>query len=326
MTNVSVLNQDYAGTIEVSIYNDASMDKTAEILQEWRLKFLERGFKVVIGLNDTGSPLGPGNAKHRAAIQSSGDYICWLDADDVMTEDRVSSQYEIASTDSTLLVGSQFWREPEGSTERYENWANRLTEEQLLTQIYTSNGPTLIFPTWFMSRLQYDMVGGIGGGRGVPDDLIFFYKHLKCRGKLKRIDRQLLMYRYHPDAMTFSVTEESIWLLRLKALEEGVLSKWPSFSIWNAGKQGRKLFRSLSLENQKKVTMFCDVDEKKIKKGVYIYEESKERPKPRISIVHFSKVARPIVLCMKMDLTGGGFEKNLESLQLKEGVDYYSFA
>ena len=35
------------------------------------------------------------------------------------------------------LVGSQYQRIPEGSTDRYTQWANNLTEEQLYTQVRT---------------------------------------------------------------------------------------------------------------------------------------------------------------------------------------------
>lgn len=35
---------------------------------------------------------------------------------------------------------------------RFTNWANTLTAEQLTLQIYTSNGPTIIMPTWFFHK------------------------------------------------------------------------------------------------------------------------------------------------------------------------------
>ena len=46
---------------------------------------------------------------------------------------------------------------------------------------------------------------------------------------------------------------ECIWKLRVAELEERVLCRWGQFTIWNGGKQGRKLFRSLSHQNRKKV-------------------------------------------------------------------------
>ena len=66
--------------------------------------------------------------------------------------------------------------------------------------------------------------------------------------------------------MSLGVSEKSIWNLRLQYLEKEYLTKWKSFTIWSAGKQGRRLFRDLSPEAQEKVIAFCDVDEKKIGK------------------------------------------------------------
>lgn len=56
---------------------------------------------------------------------------------------------------------------------------------------------------------------------------------------------------------------ETIWKLRVDFLQERVLSQWESFTIWNAGKQGRKLYRCLSPVNQKKV---CLLEHEKSKK------------------------------------------------------------
>ncbi|XP_028273565.1 queuosine-tRNA galactosyltransferase isoform X2 [Parambassis ranga] len=191
---------------------------------------------------------------------------------------------------------------------------------------YTSHGPTVVMPTWFCSRKWYLKVGPFDeGGKGVPEDLLFFYRSLRQGGSLFRVDECLLVYRYHEKAATHSVTEETIWKLRVDFLQERVLSQWESFTIWNAGKQGRKLYRCLSPTNQTKVRAFCDVDENKIQKGFYTYEESKQRPKPKIPVVHYKDASGPFIICVKLDMTGGVLEENLNSLQLKEGADYYHF-
>ncbi|OWK53877.1 UDP-GlcNAc:betaGal beta-1,3-N-acetylglucosaminyltransferase-like protein 1 [Lonchura striata] len=217
-----------------------------------------------------------------------------------------------------------------------------------LEEVFTSHGPTVIMPTWFCSREWFSHVGRFDeGGKGVPEDLLFFYEHLQKGGGVFRVNQCLLLYRYHPQAATHSVLEETIWNHRVRFLEDRVLSSWTSFTIWNAGKQGKKLYRSLSPANQKKVIAFCDVDEKKITKGFYTYEESEslatpktklasnlsasvplllqERPKPKIPVCHFRDATPPFVICVKLDLTGGAFETNLGMLNLKEGMDYYHF-
>uniref|UniRef100_A0A8D0GNA6 UDP-GlcNAc:betaGal beta-1,3-N-acetylglucosaminyltransferase like 1 n=1 Tax=Sphenodon punctatus TaxID=8508 RepID=A0A8D0GNA6_SPHPU len=323
----SVLEQDFQEPMELSVFNDASMDNSANIIEKWKIRLEDVGIRVVTGGHDSSQPKGVGFAKNQAVLQSSGTHFCFLDSDDVMLPQRVRLQHEAACQHPNSIIGCQIRREPEESTERYTRWVNNLTHAQLLTQVYTSHGPTVIMPTWFCSREWFCQVGKFDeGGKGVPEDLLFFYEHLRKGGGAFRIDQCLLLYRYHAHAATHSVLEGTIWNHRVRFLEERVLNYWPSFTIWNAGKQGRRLYRSLSPAHRKKVVAFCDVDKKKIAKGFYTYEDSKEKTKPRIPIQHFRDAIPPFIMCVKLDLTGGVFEADLSTLDLKEGVDYYHFS
>ncbi|XP_027778006.2 queuosine-tRNA galactosyltransferase isoform X4 [Marmota flaviventris] len=323
----SVLQQDFPGTLELSVFNDASKDKSMTIIEKWRPKLEDSGILVVIGGHESPSPRGVGYSKNQAIAQSSGSYLCFLDSDDVMMPERVRLQHEAAVQHPTSIIGCRVRRDPPGSTERYTRWINQLAPEQLLTQVFTANGPTVIMPTWFCSRAWFSHVGPFDeGGQGVPEDLLFFYQHLRKGGRVLRVDQTLLLYRYHPHAATLSVLETTIWTHRVCFLEEWALPQWASFTIWNAGKQGRRLYRSLTAVSRCKVVAFCDVDENKIRKGFYRYEEAQERPKPRVPVLHFRAARPPFVLCVKLDLTGGEFEENLRSLQLQEGRDFVHFS
>ncbi|XP_076442714.1 queuosine-tRNA galactosyltransferase-like [Babylonia areolata] len=323
---LSIVSQTFSGHLELSIYNDGSKDKTVEIVDKWRSRLEEKGVTMVVGGHDDSTPRGVGYAKNQAVSQSTGAFLCFLDADDIMHADRVSRQYQAAVANPSAIVGCGFHRDPEGSTARFTHWANSMTPQQLYTQMYTSHGPTVIMPTWFCARKVFDTVGGFDeGGKGIPEDLIFFLRHLELGGRVMRVEEDLLTYRYHPLATTFSIPEDTIWNIRMDCLQRRVIDGYRGFSIWSAGKQGRKFFRSLSPANQAKVLMFCDVDEKKIRKQFYTYEESQDNPKPKIPIVHFSEVKPPVIICVKMNLTGGGFEDNLASLNLEEGTDYIHF-
>ncbi|XP_057357884.1 UDP-GlcNAc:betaGal beta-1,3-N-acetylglucosaminyltransferase-like protein 1 isoform X8 [Manis pentadactyla] len=269
----SVLQQDFEGPMELSVFNDASKDKSMTIVEKWKEKLEGSGILVVIGGHDSPSPRGVGYSKNRAVAQSSGSYLCFLDS----------------------IIGCRVSREPPSSTERYTRWINQLEPHQLLTQ-------------------------------GVPEDLLFFYSHLRKGGGVVRVDQSLLLYRYHPHAATHAVLETTMWMHRVRFLEERVLPHWAAFTIWNAGRQGRWLYRSLTDGARRKVVAFCDVDEKKIRKGFYCYEDSQEKPKPRVPILHFRAARPPFVICVKLDLTGGAFEDNLRSLGLQEGRDFVHFS
>ncbi|KAM4594180.1 queuosine-tRNA galactosyltransferase [Fundulus diaphanus] len=322
----AILDQDFTGSMELSVFDDASTDDSRKVLEGWRERMEERGISVVISGHNASRPGGVGFAKNKAVTQSSGQYLCFQDADDIMLPQRIRLQYETALLHPNSLIGCRVQRLPEGSTERYARWINALTQDQLIAQAYTSHGPTVVMPTWFCSRKLFLKVGLFDeGGKGVPEDLLFFYQLLRQGGCPLRVDRCLLVYRYHERAATHSVTEETIWKLRVDFLQERVLSRWENFTIWNAGKQGRKLYRSLSPTNQRKVKAFCDVDENKIQKSFYTYEESEQRPKPKVPILHYKEATGPFIICVKLDMTGGVLEENIKSLQLKEGTDYYHF-
>ncbi|XP_059006176.1 UDP-GlcNAc:betaGal beta-1,3-N-acetylglucosaminyltransferase-like protein 1 isoform X2 [Mustela lutreola] len=271
---------------------------------------------------------GRGGWKTRGSPWSSeGTTLLHPEEDDVMMPQRVRLQLEAAAQHPTSIIGCRVRREPPNSTERYTRWINQLTPDQLLTQVFTSHGPTVIMPTWFCSRAWFFHVGPFDeGGQGVPEDLLFFYDHLRKGGGVVRVDQSLLLYRYLPDAATHSVLETTIWTHRVRFLEERVLPRWAAFTIWNAGRQGRRLYRSLTAEARRKVVAFCDVDEHKIRKGFYCHEDSQERPKPRVPVLHFRAARPPFVICVKLDLTGGAFEDNLRSLHLREGQDFLHFS
>lgn len=45
----------------------------------------------------------------------------------------------------------------------------------------------------------------------------------------------------------------TIWAHRVRFLEERALPHWATFTIWNAGRQGRRLYRSLTAGSRRKV-------------------------------------------------------------------------
>ncbi|CAI5469443.1 unnamed protein product [Closterium sp. Yama58-4] len=248
--------------------------------------------------------------------------------DDVMAPDRISLQLALASRSDKLLVGSNFVRLPADATPRLTAWANGLSQTQLYLQQLVET--TLIAPTWFCSRQVFDASGPFHeSGPGTPDDLMFFHQHLSHGGWLGKVPRPLVTYRFHTASVTGSrgCPWESIWEQRVKHLEAQLLSGhssscWSELTIWNAGKEGRRLYRSLSPSNQAKVVAFCDVDVKKITRGVYTHHESNRA----VPVIHWSVARPPLLLCVKRGLTGGGFEEIIESLCMEEGLDYIYFS
>ncbi|CEF65668.1 UDP-GlcNAc:betaGal beta-1,3-N-acetylglucosaminyltransferase-like protein 1 [Strongyloides ratti] len=330
----ALLNQkcDENVQLEISIYDDASNDRTNEIITKWENIFVEKNFFFIHSKAMTNESGGVAHAKHQAIIQSTGEYLCFNDSDDISAFDRIDKQLRyILMNDEpfNVLLGCNFTRIPCDSTVRFTRWGNNLTDEQLMTQCYTSNGPTVIAPTWFMSRKLYDNVGGFKTNipKGFPEDLDFFYRALRKGVLIKKVPNNLVTYRYHQNCATFNIHEKTIWYMRVREITEVVLSKWKSFSIWSAGKQGKLLFRSLGEEEKSKVQAFCDCDGKKInRKFLEIYDEKLRKVTHRIPIVPISEIKAPVIICVKLDLTNGCLENYINKKNWKEGRDFFHFS
>src|SRR5690242_7918957 len=82
-----------------------------------------------------------------------------------------------------------------------------------------------------------------------------------------------------------------------------------------------RFFGLLSMENRKKLIAFCDVDVKKI--GTTYHQAYTNL---RVPIIHFREAVPPVIICVALDRTGGELEKNLASMNWKEGQDYWHFS
>ncbi|RXM37449.1 UDP-GlcNAc:betaGal beta-1,3-N-acetylglucosaminyltransferase-like protein 1 [Acipenser ruthenus] len=227
------------------------------------------------------------------------------------------------------IIGCQVRREPEGSTERYTRWMNGLTQSQLLTQVFTSHGPTVIMPSWYCARDWFDQIGRFNeGGKGVPEDLLLFYESLCKGGGVSHVDEGLLMYRYHSQAATHSVLEPASDS-RISCADN-VITLEPDCSplsrdtIW---------YHRVTFLEERDVA-FCDVDENKINKrllharGVKVLESTHDSLQIGLrnagQQTNTKRTARLESLFL-LDMTGGGLEECPCSLNLKEGQEYFNF-
>ena len=84
------------------------------------------------------------------------------------------------------------------------------------------------------------------------EDLIFFLKHLEKGGRLKKVDKNLLIYRYHDTNLSPLRSLSRLFATRLSFFERRVLSTPPwqdGFVVWGAGKGGQEFVDNLSYLN-----------------------------------------------------------------------------
>ena len=124
----SVLAQTYR-QLEVCVCDDGSTDSTPALLGAWRSRFEEAGmqFKVTTSPLQTEPPQkgafnpghGCGAARNRAVAVSSGPILAFFDADDEMMPHRIEKQLLAVAAHPHAIIGTNFVRLPENSTDRY---------------------------------------------------------------------------------------------------------------------------------------------------------------------------------------------------------------
>lgn len=87
----SVLEQTY-DNIELIVIDDASTDKTAGILENYETKFQERGYRFIHTTLAANS--GQAAAVNRGLKMFSGEYITWMDSDDIYYPDAIQKKVE----------------------------------------------------------------------------------------------------------------------------------------------------------------------------------------------------------------------------------------
>lgn len=319
--------------VEVSIYDDGSTDGSWDVILRWADVFRNAGLRVQcssrhqdLGGKESDPLHGCGHAKNRCVLQSSGQYLCFLDADDVMTRDRLQEQFNLIlrCPNPYTIVGANFYRNDK-STPRYTTWLNSLSDEQLLHHQFRE--VPLIQPTWFLPRLLYDRVGGYSDVFGDPEDLMFIYRHIEMGGALRKVHKPLLMYRYHEGQLCWRVKRKTLFRAKVAHFEAHVLNgsqfsdRWTNFSIWGSGRDGKGFFKCLTPESKRRVTAFWDIDKNKIGND-YVDAPTGHR----VPVRHIKDVVGPVALCVALD-RGNGFEEKLRAAVartgMQEGIDYF---
>ena len=81
--------------LEVIVINDASTDNTADILQD-----LQNKYPIIVEQLEDNS--GPASARNAGLQMARGEYIAFLDADDMMKENKLESQLKYLSGDAEI--------------------------------------------------------------------------------------------------------------------------------------------------------------------------------------------------------------------------------
>lgn len=198
----SILNQDYQ-PLEILVIDDGSTDSTMQIIKSYGKKI--RSYHQVNS--------GIAEARNKGIELANGDYIAFLDADDIWIPGKISTQitvfrkyphYDVVYGNfkriSASVVNNDLETQPM-KPEIDKNWSGCLYPRMLMdswVHIITAMAPKKIFID----------VGGFDPDKKIGEDYDFWIRVSK-KYKMTKIPYPLALYRDNPSSITARFTERN---------------------------------------------------------------------------------------------------------------------
>lgn len=180
--------------IEIIIVNDGSTDNSQKIIDEYC-----KNDKRIISLVQKN--LGPGSARNNGIINSTGEYICFVDSDDLLPKNSIEIRYNLAkSKDVDVVVGGTTkFNENKKWEQTNHTFDNGYKNILSFPELYLTLGPcnklfksALIKDIKFPTHIKYaedhvfinEVFYKAGKSIYTTDESVYFYRHSQEENKL----------------------------------------------------------------------------------------------------------------------------------------------
>jgi glycosyltransferase involved in cell wall biosynthesis len=175
---------------EIIIVNDGSTDNTFRIA----IKFESNIVKVISQEN-----MGACVSRNKALKYSQGDYIQWLDADDLLHPDKISEQLKVAESEKnprvlfTSSFGTFFFQTQKAKFQPNSLWQDLAPVEWMMTKF---NEKVWMNPvTWLVSRKLTELAGPWDNKLTLNDDGEYICRVVSASEKVKFVPEAKCYYR-----------------------------------------------------------------------------------------------------------------------------------
>lgn len=127
---LSIVNQDYKN-LEIILVNDGSTDESLKICEEFKMQ--DNRIKIISQSN-----LGVSAARNRGFYNSNGKYICFVDSDDIIEHDMISTLVRLIEENNCEVAGCNIHIVDKDKTERnfYNFIDERIFERKELKKLF----------------------------------------------------------------------------------------------------------------------------------------------------------------------------------------------
>ena len=222
----SVENQSFTDW-EAIIVNDASTDNSAEIAQKFCNK--DDRFKLI----DLPQNLGLGGARNAGCEVAQGDYLLFLDSDDLLPQDILQNMYnKITKYNADLLIGDFYEFKDSSKSSPVLNQGYRASHSfisnftvvpETFTWHHLKHDYDLIMPSiitttccgkLFRHKLWKDLNCKVPGNLRMAEDFIPVKKFIFHAQKIVWLDLCVILYRQHKASATKKRSNKAYEILR----------------------------------------------------------------------------------------------------------------
>jgi glycosyltransferase involved in cell wall biosynthesis len=207
----SVLSQTYKN-IEIIVVDDGSEDNSKEILKNYGNQI-----KVVFQKN-----AGVSAARNNGVKESKGDYLAFLDSDDIWLPEKIEKQVEVFQKKTNLGIVHVGVKEIDGEGNAIETKLDGLSGWHSHELLLFSRSVVLGGGSGFMvSRKVFDEVEGFDLRLLTSADWDLFYR-ISCHYQIEFVSEVLMKYRIHISNMHGNIArmEREMLLAFEKAFSE----------------------------------------------------------------------------------------------------------
>jgi glycosyltransferase involved in cell wall biosynthesis len=184
---VASVTSQTCSSFELVVVDDGSSDGSLALLRKYASS--DRRFRLVSRENR-----GLIATRNELLSLAQGEFVAWMDSDDVSARDRLARQLSAFESDPTLVCvgGAAQCIDPEGNylnVERYPASHEEIVIEQM-------KGGAMRFPTTMMRRTAALQVGGFREPFRIGEDLDFLLR-LSQLGRMSNLPDVIYLYRQH---------------------------------------------------------------------------------------------------------------------------------
>jgi glycosyltransferase involved in cell wall biosynthesis len=229
---------------ELILWDDRSTDSSASIAASYsdsRIRYF---------LSPEDVPLG--KARNDAIEQASGDWIAFLDQDDVWLPHKLEKQIALADGDVGLIYGRTVRFYPDGWQRDYDHAHEyQLLPEGNIFSLLFSRSCFIAMSSAVFRRSAIDAIGGIPDAiRIIPD--YYLYVAVARKFRVRAVQEVVCRYRMHPDSMSHTAALEMNW--EVLWLVDHWASQIPAQTV---SRTRRRHFTAIALEEMRNPSTFA---------------------------------------------------------------------